>query len=159
MNMYYSILKPCSPIKVCLPSKVVFRKRSSSINGCLPSKVVFHQMSSSNKGCLPSKVVFHRSSSISDPLPSKVVFLFLVIFIFVQRCVPSINVQVVFCQKSSSVKGHLQSKVVICQRSSSVKSCLPSKVVFLFWVIAHSVHCFEHFISKSSLMPILLLYS
>ena len=45
------------------------------------------------------------------------------------------------------------------QRSSSVKGRLPSKVVFLFWVIAHSVHCLEHFISKSSLMPILLLYS
>ena len=62
----------CNPIKGRLPSKVVFRQRSSSVKGRLPSKVVFRQRSSSIKGRLPSKVVFRqRLSSIKGRLPSK----------------------------------------------------------------------------------------
>ena len=117
------------------------------MEGRHPSKVVFRQRSSSVKGGLLLKVVFRQSR-----LLSKVVFLFWVIFIFVQHCVPSSNVQVIFCQRSSSVKGRLPSKVVFlfwvififvqrrvpssnvqvvfCQRSSTVKGRLPLKVVF-----------------------------
>ena len=43
--------------KLCLPSKVVFRPRSSSIEGCLPLKVVFHRRVSFNGGRLLLKVV------------------------------------------------------------------------------------------------------
>ena len=68
-----------SSVKCRLPSNVVFHQmsssRSSSIKGCFLSKIVFRQRSSSIKGCLPSKVIFHRrSSSIEGRLPSKVVF-------------------------------------------------------------------------------------
>ena len=58
-----------------LPSKVVFRQRSSFLKGRLPSKVVFHQRSSSVKGHLPSKVIFRqRSSFVRGHLLSKDVF-------------------------------------------------------------------------------------
>ena len=50
------------PIERRLPSKVVFRQRSSFIKGHLPSKVVFCQRLSSFKGRLPLKVVFHQRS-------------------------------------------------------------------------------------------------
>ena len=93
----------------CLPSKVVFRQRSSSVKGRLPSKVIFHKRSSSIKGRIPSKVIFRqRSSSVKGPLPSKVVFR----------------------QRSYSFKGRLPSKVVFHQRLSSVKGRLPSNVFF-----------------------------
>ena len=58
-----------------LPSKVVFRQRSSSLKGRLPSKVIFRQSSSSVKVRLPTKVVFHqRLSSVKGHLPSKFIF-------------------------------------------------------------------------------------
>ena len=47
--------------------------------------------------------------------------------VFCQGHLPS---RVVFCQRSSSVKGCLLSKVVFRIRSPSVKGCLPSKFVF-----------------------------
>ena len=59
-----------SPIKGCLPSKVVFRQKLSSIKGQLPSKVVIHQRSSFIKGCLPSQVVFHQRFSSIVVCPS-----------------------------------------------------------------------------------------
>ena len=59
----------------CLPSRVVFKQRSSSIKSCLPWKEVFNERLFSIKGLLPSKVFFHqRSSSIKECLPTKVVF-------------------------------------------------------------------------------------
>ena len=53
----YKTVVRASP-KLRLPSKVVFRQRSSSVKGRLPSKVVLHQRLSSIEGRLPSNVVF-----------------------------------------------------------------------------------------------------
>ena len=87
-----------STIKGCLPSKVVFRQRSTSVKVHLPLKVVFRQRSSSVEGLLPSKVVFCQRSP------------------FVKGCLP---LKVVLRQMSSSIKGRLPSKFVFCQWSSS----------------------------------------
>ena len=97
-------------IKCCLPSRIIFHKRSSFIKGVLPlpSKVIIkdcvHQRLYFIKGCLPSKVTFHhRSSSFKVCTPPKVVFR----------------------ERSSSMKDRLPSKVIFHQRLSSIKSCLP----------------------------------
>ena len=93
--MYYTPYRRSFFIQSRVPSKVLFRQRSSPVKGRLPSKVVFRQRSSSFKSRLPSMVVLRqRSSSIKDRLPSKVVFR----------------------QRLSSVKGRLSSKVFFRQR-------------------------------------------
>ena len=57
--------------KLRLPSKVVFRQRSSSVKGRPPVKVVLHQRLSSIEGRLPSKGVFHQMSSSAPELPPR----------------------------------------------------------------------------------------
>ena len=106
--------------------KVVFPLRSSTLKGRLPSVVFFHQRSSSisfQQGSSSVKVVFkkrirhqrlrrpqkYRRPRKDGPKP------------LLWRNLPS---------KVVIHKGHLPTEVIFHQRSSSIKGCLPAKVVF-----------------------------